>query len=112
MANLPKPQNPFKLDAGGESSAPPREPFETNRHYVRNPHNGEWNLSIHAMIDGRVPFDYGVPVGPGKIGPTGTGIAAHHCPERLEHARRCRHYQVAFNQYNWHSSPALSRYRR
>ena len=36
------------------ASAPPREPFETNRHYVRNPHNGEWNLSIHAMIDGRV----------------------------------------------------------
>ncbi|ACF53480.1 XVIPCD domain-containing protein [Stenotrophomonas maltophilia] len=102
MANLPKPQNPFKLDASGESM-PPREPFETNRHYVRNPHNGEWNLSIHSMIDGRVPFDYSVPVGPEKsdqLERESQRIIAQNAlntPEAL-----AARYQVAFNQYNWH----------
>lgn len=102
MANLPRPQNPFKLDAGGEST-PPREPFETNRHYVRNPHNGEWNLSIHSMIDGRVPFDYSVPVSPEKSGQLereSQRIIAQNAlntPEAL-----AARYQVAFNQYNWH----------
>jgi len=102
MANLPKPQNPFKLDAGGEST-PPREPFETNRHYVRNPHNGEWNLSIHAVIDGRVPLDYSVSVSPEKAGQLeleSQRIIAQNAantPEAL-----AARYQVAFNQYNWH----------
>jgi len=102
MANLPKPQNPFKLDAGGDNT-PPREPFETNRHYVRNPHNGEWNLSIHSMIDGRVPFDHSVSVSPEKAGhlelESQRIIAqnAANTPEAL-----AARYQVAFNQYNWH----------
>lgn len=102
MANLPKPQNPFKLDASGESM-PPREPFESNRHYVRNPHNGDWNLSIHSMIDGRVPVDYSVPVSPEKAGQLeleSQRIIAQNAlntPEAL-----AARYQVAFNQYNWH----------
>uniref|UniRef100_UPI001CC2F97D hypothetical protein n=1 Tax=Enterobacter hormaechei TaxID=158836 RepID=UPI001CC2F97D len=80
-----------------------REPFETNRHYVRNPHNGEWNLSIHSMIDGRVPFDYSVPVSPEKSGQLereSQRIIAQNAlntPEAL-----AARYQVAFNQYNWH----------
>ncbi len=102
MANMPKPQNPFKLDASGESM-PPREPFESNRHYVRNPHNGDWNLSIHSMIDGRVPVDYSVPVSPEKAGQLeleSQRIIAQNAlntPEAL-----AARYQVAFNQYNWH----------
>lgn len=107
MANLPKPQNPFKLDASGENT-PPREPFETNRHYVRNPHNGEWNLSIHAVIDGRVPLDYSVSVSPEKAGQLeleSQRIIAQNAantPEAL-----AARYQVAFNQYNWHEFASI-----
>ena len=93
--------------------APPREPFETNRHYVRNPHNGEWNLSIHAMIDGRVPFDYSVPVGPEKSGQLereSQRIIAQNAlntPEALAAVTRWRSTSTTGT-----SSPPLSRYRR
>ncbi len=102
MANLPKPQNPFKLDASGDNT-PPREPFETSRHYVRNPQNGEWNLSIHETIDGRIPIDRAVAVSPEKAGQLeleSQRIIAQNAantPEAL-----AARYQVAFNQYGWH----------
>ncbi|WP_313458946.1 XVIPCD domain-containing protein [Stenotrophomonas sp.] len=107
MANLPKPQNPFKLDASGDNT-PPREPFETSRHYVRNPQNGEWNLSIHETIDGRIPIDRAVAVSPEKAGQLeleSQRIIAQNAantPEAL-----AGRYQVAFNQYGWHDFSSI-----
>lgn len=107
MANLPRPQDPFKLDASADN-APPREPFETSRHYVRNPQNGEWSLSIHEIVDGRIPLDRAVAVSPEKAGQLeleSQRIIAQNAantPEAL-----AARYQVAFNQYGWHEFTSI-----
>lgn len=107
LANLPRPQDPFKLDASGDNT-PPREPFETSRHYVRNPQNGEWNLSIHEIVDGRIPLDRAVAVSPEKAGQLeleSQRIIAQNAantPEAL-----AARYQVAFNQYGWHEFTSI-----
>ncbi|MGH8037710.1 MAG: XVIPCD domain-containing protein [Stenotrophomonas sp.] len=101
LANLPKPADPFRIDARGDNT-PPREPFETSRHYVRNPQNGEWNLSIHEVIDGRIPLDRSVAVGTEKAGQLeleSQRIVAQNAantPEAL-----AARYQIAYNQYGW-----------
>jgi hypothetical protein len=101
LANLPKPENPFRIDASGDNT-PPREPFETSRHYVRNPQNGAWNLSIHEVVDGRIPIDRSVAVGPEKAGQLeleSQRIIAQNAANTPE-ALTAR-YQVAYNQYGW-----------
>ncbi|MGQ5273823.1 XVIPCD domain-containing protein [Xanthomonas arboricola pv. corylina] len=101
LANLPEPKDPFRIDASGGRTPPP-EPFETSRHYVRNPQNGEWNLSIHEVIDGRIPVDRAVAVSPEQsvqLEVESLRITAQNAvntPEALT-AR----YQVAYEQYGW-----------
>lgn len=102
LANLPEPKDPFRLDASGGRTPPP-EPFETSRHYVRNPQNGEWNLSIHEVIDGRIPIDRAVAVSPEQAVQLEAeslriiGQNALNTPEAL-----VARYQVAYEQYGWH----------
>lgn len=101
LANLPKPENPFRIDAKGENT-PPREPFESSRHYVRNSQNGEWSLSIHEVIDGRIPMDRSVPVSAERAGQLeleSTRIIAQNAANTPE-AIAAR-YQVAYNQFGW-----------
>jgi hypothetical protein len=101
MANLPEPKAPFRIDASGGRTPPP-EPFETSRHYVRNPQNGEWNLSIHEVIDGRIPIDRAVAVSPAQsvqLEAESVRITAQNAantPEAL-----AARYQVAYEQYAW-----------
>lgn len=101
LANLPEPQKPFRIDASGDRTPPP-EPFETSRHYVRNPQNGEWSLSIHEVIDGRVPVDRSVAISPEKsvqLEAESLRIIAQNAantPEAL-----AARYQVAYEQYGW-----------
>ncbi|WP_282297998.1 XVIPCD domain-containing protein [Stenotrophomonas sp. PS02289] len=106
MANLPRPQDPFKLDAQVDSTS--REPFEVNRHYVRNAQNGQWHLSIHEMVDGRVPNDRAVAISPEKSAELeleSQRIIAQNAantPEAL-----AARYQVAFNQYGWNEFASI-----
>lgn len=101
LANLPEPTNPFRIDASG-GRVPEPEPYETSRHYVRNPQSGEWNLSIHEVIDGRIPVDRTVAVSPEQAVQLEaeslriTAQNAANTPEALT-AR----YQVAYEQYGW-----------
>lgn len=101
LANLPAPKDPFRIDASGGRTPPP-EPFETSRHYVRNPQNGEWHLSLHEVIDGRIPVDRTVAVSPEQSVQLEvdslriTAQNAANTPEALT-AR----YQVAYEQYGW-----------
>lgn len=54
LANPPPPQDPYRLNAGGEPS-PTRGAFETARSFVRDPLSRQWELEIKEMVDGRVP---------------------------------------------------------
>jgi hypothetical protein len=102
LANLPKPENPFRISAQGENT-PPREPFEVGREYVRNPQNGEWNLSIRELIDGRIPMDRSVAVSAERAGQLeleSQRIIAQNAANTPE-AIAAR-YQVAYNQFGWH----------
>lgn len=101
LANLSEPKNPFRIDASGGRTPPP-EPFETSRHYVRNPQSGDWNLSIHEVIDGRIPVDRAVAVSPEQsvqLEVESLRIIAQNAantPEAL-----AARYQVAYEQYGW-----------
>ncbi|WP_244150023.1 XVIPCD domain-containing protein [Xanthomonas sacchari] len=69
---------------------------------MRNPQNGEWSLSIHEVIDGRIPVDRSVAVSPEKsvqLEAESLRITAQNAantPEAL-----AARYQVAYEQYGW-----------
>ncbi|MET7140095.1 hypothetical protein M3S04_03925 [Xanthomonas sp. PPL139] len=101
LANLPEPKDPFRIDASGGRTPPP-QPFETSRHYVRNPQNGEWSLSIHEVIDGRVPVDRSVAVSPEKsvqLEAESLRIIAQNAANTP--GALAARYQVAYEQYGW-----------
>ena len=54
LANLPPPQDPYRLNVRAEQGNPPA-PFETARAFVRDPISRQWELQITQMQDGRAP---------------------------------------------------------
>ncbi len=107
LANLPEPRNPFRLNASADND-PPRSVEETSRHYVRNPTNGEWSLSIHEVIDGRIPLDRTAAVSAERASQLeldSQRIIAQNAlntPEAI-----AARYQVAYNQFGWNDFAAI-----
>lgn len=101
LANPPKPQDPYRLDAKAETKPAP-EPFETGRDYVRNAQTGNWQLEIRENIDGKIPVTRGAPVSAERAcmleQQSQTIIAqnAANTPEAM-----AARYQIAYNQFGW-----------
>lgn len=101
LANPPKPQDPYRLDAKAEMH-PPREPFETGRDYIRDPQTGGWQLEIRENIDGKIPITRNAPVSTERATAleqqSQTIIAqnAANTPEAI-----AARYQIAYNQFGW-----------
>ncbi|WP_164270558.1 XVIPCD domain-containing protein [Stenotrophomonas sp. B1-1] len=55
LANLPPPQNPYRLNASGLKEPPPSA-FETGREFVRDTVSRQWELEIREVVDGRTPI--------------------------------------------------------
>lgn len=63
LANLPPPQNPYRLNASGLKEPPPSA-FETGREFVRDTVSRQWELEIREVVDGRTPITRREPVPP------------------------------------------------
>ncbi|NIK41844.1 XVIPCD domain-containing protein [Xanthomonas arboricola] len=101
LANPPKPQNPYRLDAKNEMH-PPREPFETGRDYVRDAQTGGWQLEIRENIDGKIPITRNAPVSAERasgLEQQSQTIIAQNAANTPE-ATAAR-YQIAYNQFGW-----------
>ncbi|WDJ98631.1 XVIPCD domain-containing protein [Xanthomonas campestris] len=101
LANSPKPQDPYRLDATTETH-PPREPFETGRDYVRDARTGGWQLEISEMIDGKIPITRNAPVSTERasaLEQQSQTIIAQNAANTPE-ATAAR-YQIAYNQFGW-----------
>ncbi|MDR1076429.1 MAG: hypothetical protein LBL59_09085, partial [Xanthomonadaceae bacterium] len=113
LANPPPPQNPFRLDASGET-LPPRTPFEAERAYVRNAQTGQWQREIKEVVDGRASITR---IDPDPVSPERTSqleqqsriiIAQNAANSPAAMASR---YMVAYEQYRYSDfgppSPAI-----
>ncbi|WOB26943.1 hypothetical protein NYR95_02860 [Xanthomonas dyei] len=101
LANPPKPQDPYRLDAKNETH-PPREPFETGRDYVRNEQTAQWQLEIRENIDGKIPVTRNVPISTERataLESQSQTIIAQNAANTPE-ATAAR-YQIAYNQFGW-----------
>ncbi|WP_425509908.1 XVIPCD domain-containing protein [Xanthomonas melonis] len=101
LANPPKPQDPYRLDAKNETH-PPREPFETGRDYVRDAQTGGWQLEIRENIDGKIPITRNAPVSAERasgLEQQSQTIIAQNAANTPE-ATAAR-YQIAYNQFGW-----------
>ncbi|WP_127158763.1 XVIPCD domain-containing protein [Xanthomonas arboricola] len=101
LANPPKPQDPYRLDAKNETH-PPREPFETGRDYVRNAQTGQWQLEIRESIDGKIPITRGASISAERateLEQQSKTIIAQNAANTPE-ATAAR-YQIAYNQFGW-----------
>nr|WP_238692185.1 XVIPCD domain-containing protein [Xanthomonas arboricola] len=101
LANSPKPQDPYRLDAKNETH-PPREPFETGRDYVRDAQTGHWQLEIRENIDGKIPITRNAPVTTERataLDSQSQTIIAQNAANTPE-ATAAR-YQIAYNQFGW-----------
>ncbi len=101
LANSPKPQDPYRLDAKAETH-PPREPFETGRDYVRDAQTGGWQLEIRENIDGKIPITRSAPVSTERateLEQQSQTIIAQNAANTPE-ATAAR-YQIAYNQFGW-----------
>nr|WP_261382017.1 XVIPCD domain-containing protein [Xanthomonas vasicola] len=101
LANPPKPQDPYRLDAKAETH-PPREPFETGRDYVRDAQTGGWQLEIRENIDGKIPITRNAPVSAERasgLEQQSQTIIAQNAANTPE-ATAAR-YQIAYNQFGW-----------
>lgn len=63
LANLPPPQDPYRLSASGLKEPPPSA-FETGREFVRDTVSRQWELEIKEVVDGRTPITRREPVLP------------------------------------------------
>lgn len=63
LANLPPPQNPYRLNASGLNEPPPSA-FETGREFVRDTVSRQWELEIREVVDGRTSITRREPVPP------------------------------------------------
>ena len=101
LANPPKPQDPYRLDAKNETH-PPREPFETGRDYVRDAQTGKWQLEIRENIDGKIPITRNAPISTERetaLESQSQTIIAQNAANTPE-ATAAR-YQIAYNQFGW-----------
>ncbi|WP_435815102.1 XVIPCD domain-containing protein [Xanthomonas campestris pv. incanae] len=101
LANPPKPQDPYRLDAKAETH-PPREPFETGRDYVRDAQTGQWQLEIRENIDGKIPVTRNAPISAERataLESQSQTIIAQNAANTPE-ATAAR-YQIAYNQFGW-----------
>lgn len=101
LANPPKPQDPYRLDAKAEPH-PPREPFETGRDYVRDAQTGSWQLEIRENIDGKIPITRNAPISTERataLESQSQTIIAQNAANTPE-ATAAR-YQIAYNQFGW-----------
>ncbi|MCL1552492.1 hypothetical protein M3O38_08660 [Xanthomonas nasturtii] len=101
LANSPKPQDPYRLDAKAETQPAP-EPFETGRDYVRNAQTGNWQLEIRENIDGKIPVTRSAPVSAERaatLEQQSQTIIAQNAANTPE-ATAAR-YQIAYNQFGW-----------
>ncbi|WP_372156855.1 XVIPCD domain-containing protein [Xanthomonas campestris pv. fici] len=101
LANPPKPQDPYRLDAKNETH-PPREPFETGRDYVRDAQTGKWQLEIRENIDGKIPVTRNAPISTERetaLESQSQTIIAQNAANTPE-ATAAR-YQIAYNQFGW-----------
>ncbi|WDK32200.1 AHH domain-containing protein [Xanthomonas campestris] len=101
LANPPKPQDPYRLDAKNETQ-PPREPFETGRDYVRDAQTGKWQLEIRENIDGKIPITRNAPISIERetaLESQSQTIIAQNAANTPE-ATAAR-YQIAYNQFGW-----------
>jgi hypothetical protein len=101
LANSPKPQDPYRLDAKAETH-PAREPSETGRDYVRNAQTGGWQLEIRENIDGKIPITRSAPVSTERateLERQSQTIIAQNAANTPE-ATAAR-YQIAYNQFGW-----------
>jgi hypothetical protein len=101
LANPPKPQDPYRLDAKAETH-PPREPFETGRDYVRDAQTGKWQLEIRENIDGKIPVTRNAPISTERetaLESQSQTIIAQNAANTPE-ATAAR-YQIAYNQFGW-----------
>ncbi len=101
LANPPKPQDPYRLDAKAETH-PPREPFETGRDYVRDAQTGKWQLEIRENIDGKIPVTRNAPISTERetsLESRSQTIIAQNAANTPE-ATAAR-YQIAYNQFGW-----------
>ncbi|MEA9844790.1 XVIPCD domain-containing protein [Xanthomonas campestris] len=101
LANPPKPQDPYRLDAKNETQ-PPREPFETGRDYVRDAQTGKWQLEIRENIDGKIPITRNAPISTERetaLESQSQTIIAQNAANTPE-ATAAR-YQIAYNQFGW-----------
>lgn len=55
LANLPPPQDPYRLSVKGVNEPPPSA-FETERAFVRDTASRQWELEIKEVVDGRAPI--------------------------------------------------------
>ena len=101
LANSPKPQDPYRLDAKAETH-PPCEPFETGRDYVRDAQTGKWQLEIRENIDGKIPVTRNAPISTERetaLESQSQTIIAQNAANTPE-ATAAR-YQIAYNQFGW-----------
>ncbi|PPT84727.1 hypothetical protein XarzCFBP7410_05440 [Xanthomonas arboricola pv. zantedeschiae] len=101
LANSPKPQDPYRLDAKNETH-PPRERFETGRDYVRDAQTGAWQLEIRENIDGKIPITRNAPISTERataLESQSQTIIAQNAANTPE-ATAAR-YQIAYNQFGW-----------
>lgn len=101
LANPPKPQDPYRLDAKNETH-PPREPFEAGRDYVRDAQSGKWQLEIRENIDGKIPITRNAPISTERetaLESQSQTIIAQNAANTPE-ATAAR-YQIAYNQFGW-----------
>jgi hypothetical protein len=101
LANSPRPQDPYRLDAKAETH-PPHEPFETGRDYVRDAQTGRWQLEIRENIDGKIPITRSAPVSSERateLEQQSQTIIAQNAANTPE-ATAAR-YQIAYNQFGW-----------
>ncbi|MDO5611032.1 MAG: hypothetical protein Q4G62_09745 [Pseudomonadota bacterium] len=101
LANPPKPQAPFRLDASA-STQPARSPYETGRDYVRDAHSGQWQLEISQNIEGRLPVTRHEPVSAEQANALelqSQAIIAQNAANTPA-AVAARH-QIAFEQFKW-----------
>ncbi|RMH87299.1 hypothetical protein EBB59_13250, partial [Lysobacter pythonis] len=106
LANPPKPQAPFRLDAS-RSTQPPPSPFETGRDYVRDAQSGQWQLEIRQTLEGRLPVTRHEPVGPERANALerqSQAIIAQNAANTPA-AIAARH-RIAFEQFDWNEFTA------
>ncbi|MDO5693609.1 MAG: hypothetical protein Q4G70_14235 [Pseudomonadota bacterium] len=114
LAHVPRPQNPYRLDASESTQQVPRNPLETGRSYVRHApsdaQTGQWSLEIKHNMDGRMPVTRNHPVSAeraAELEQQSRAIIAQNAANTP--AAIAARYQLAYNQFGWSGFAALER---